>query len=373
MLKPRILVVDDEVHAREVCVDFLDEGGFDVASCGNGKEALLLLSQKTFDILLSDIQMPEMDGISLLKESKQAYPKIEVILMTAYGGLPSAVEALRFGAYDYLMKPLTRDLLLNSLRRCYEKIELKRQLQESQGKLMEQERLAAIGTVASWLSHRMRNSLSVILMCSHYLKEKIPGGEKGDFGEIVEAIIDKIYSLEKNTSDLIDYSKPYELQTVQENVNNILEVTVNSLMVQIQIQGVELRRELSPELVPIRCDPHLLQETFENLIVNALQAIGEKKGQLLLIKTDRITGANGKSVLVSIQNSGSCIAEGSEEKIFLPFFTTKDNGSGLGLAIVKKSVEQHGGLIRARSFEESGKKMTVFEMEFSEQGRGYGH
>src|SRR3989338_5090596 len=168
----RILVVDDETPTRELCFDILSEEGYETQVTAGAKEALLALSQKQFQIVLSDIQMPEMDGVALLKEVRSLHPDVEVILMTAYAGLPSAIEAVRHGAYDYLPKPLSREYLLNSVRRCLEKIELRKKLIESQAKLVEQEKLAAVGSVSAWLSHRMRNSLSVILMCAHYLQQK---------------------------------------------------------------------------------------------------------------------------------------------------------------------------------------------------------
>ena len=94
----RILVVDDDFPIREICVDFLAEEGYEVESAASGKDGLGLLAQKTFHILLSDIQMPGMTGTELLKETRRLHPEMEVILMTAFGGLPSAIEAVRFGA-----------------------------------------------------------------------------------------------------------------------------------------------------------------------------------------------------------------------------------------------------------------------------------
>ncbi|MBI4218462.1 MAG: response regulator, partial [Elusimicrobia bacterium] len=129
--KHSVLVVDDELHTREICADFLSESDFDVDAVGSGREALEFLSRKSFHILLSDIQMPEMDGVVLLKEAKKLHPELEVILMTAYGGLPSAIEAIRFGAYDYLTKPFTREFLVNRIHKCLEKTELQRKLKES--------------------------------------------------------------------------------------------------------------------------------------------------------------------------------------------------------------------------------------------------
>jgi signal transduction histidine kinase len=356
-MSKRVLVVDDELHGRELCCEFLESDGYVLESAEDGRKALDLLTAKPFDILLTDIQMPEMDGVTLLKEAKKLNPSMEVILMTAYAGLPSAIEAIRFGAYDYLMKPFNREFLLNTIRRASEKIDLQDKLGESQKKLVEQEKLAALGAVAGWLSHRMRNALSVISMCAHYLNGKKVDPASEDFKQVVTAVIEKTKSLEKMTADFITYSKPYQLQKCPGSVNAILDDVLESLSVQIQIQKVRLDRRLDAALPEILCDPHTLQEAFENIVVNALQAIGSQEGQSLSVSSERLPG-NGP-IRICIANTGSLIAQEGYDKIFIPFFTTKENGSGLGLAIVKKVVEQHGGSVVAESAVVDGVKRTT--------------
>lgn len=369
------MIVDDELHTREICGSFLENDGYEIEMAADGQEALDRLSKKTFDVLLSDIQMPKIDGIALLKESRSLYPALEVILMTAYGGLPSAIEAIRFEAYDYITKPLTRDILLNTVRRCVEKIELRRNLRESRLRLLEQEKLAALGAVAAWLSHRMRNSLSVILMCARYLESKMAENPSKDFKEVISAVIDKVKMLEKMTAELISYSKSYELQKSPENINTIIEDVVVSLGVQMQIKKIELVKELSPDVLMVTCDPHILHEAFENILVNALQAIGDLEGQKIVVKSEALDSnpAAGYSptkegvsrwIVVSISNSGSTISPENSEKIFTPFFTTKEDGSGLGLAIVRRMVEKHDGNVLAESFAENGQMWTRMKMIF---------
>ena len=365
----RIFVVDDEMYTREICCDFLIEEGYENESAENGKDALEVLKVKTFDILLTDIQMPQMDGVALLKESRQLYPQMEVILMTAFGGLQSAVEAIRSGAYDYLTKPLARASLLNTIRRCGEKLELQRKLNESQAKLIEQEKLAALGSVSSWLSHRMRNSLSVILMCAHYLNERALDQVSQELKDVILAIIDKTKVLEKITADLIAYSRSYELEKNSENLNSILDEVAQSFAVQMQIQGVELRKNFDQNFPEIPCDPHLLNEVFENIFVNALQAIGSQTGQFIQLKTEVLSSEQKvdcvvSQLMVTIENSGSLIPKEIIEKIFTPFFTTKENGSGLGLSIVKKIIGQHGGNVIIESNVVNSVKLTQIKMSF---------
>lgn len=368
----KILIVDDEIYAREICRDFLTEAGYETTTAEDGIQALEILSKKKFEILLTDIQMPRMDGISLLKETRKRYPEMEVILITAYGALTSAIEAIRAGSYDYLTKPLSSDLLLNSVRRCKEKIELQEELREYQKKLIEKEKLAALGSVSAWLSHRMRNALSVISMCAHYLSGKELAHMPSELKEVIAAIIEKTRALERITSDLISYSRSYDLEKGIENVNEILEDVVESVLVQVQIQKVNVLKQLDPSVPGIPCDAHLLHEVFENIVVNALQAIGVQRNQQIIIRTETFSGStnllfpefkNG-FIKVSVTNTGSSIPGDVKDKVFTPFFTTKENGSGLGLAIVKRIVEQHEGKVLVESEEKGGQKTTTVSMIF---------
>ncbi len=107
----RILVVDDEENARIALTRLLSKEGFLVDSVANGFEALNYLRQQTVNIIVTDINMPEMDGISFLRELNKNFPKTNVIMITAYGGVESYLEAMNLGAFEYINKPVKIDEL----------------------------------------------------------------------------------------------------------------------------------------------------------------------------------------------------------------------------------------------------------------------
>jgi len=113
----RILVVDDEEVLRESLRYTLENEGFDVVTATGGREGLRLLAEHEVDVVLADLKMPSMDGIELTRRIGRDYPRLPVILMTAYGTVSSAVEAMREGAVDYLPKPFETDLLLATVER----------------------------------------------------------------------------------------------------------------------------------------------------------------------------------------------------------------------------------------------------------------
>ncbi|HRY29736.1 MAG TPA: response regulator [Elusimicrobiota bacterium] len=349
---PRILIVDDELISRELCLDFLQDGGYaDVDTAQNGQEALERLEKKSFQLVLSDINMPVMDGLAFLKASRPRYPRTEIILMTAFGGLQSALEALRFGAYDYITKPFTQDALLASVRRCLEKQMLSEQLRSAQDELIQKEKLAAVGSMAGWLAHRMRNPLNVILMCSQYLKSKFP--EKDEKHDVSMAIEDKVKILDKMTRDFIEFSRSYTPNLRPEDINSFLDKAAANIASRCKIQEVSLDKKYAAGLPPVPIDKDLLEEVVNNLLDNALEAM-EGPGAIGL-KTERAPDG----VVVEISNSGAPVPEDVRERIFEPFFTTKERGTGLGLAIARRVVESHGGKITLVS-----EPATAFRLQF---------
>ena len=103
--KIKILVVDDELSIRESLSGWLQQDGFEVDSAADGNVALALIQENHYEIMLIDVKMPEMDGLTLLKKLKEKEPEIAVVMMTAHGAIQDAVDAMRLGAYDYLLKP----------------------------------------------------------------------------------------------------------------------------------------------------------------------------------------------------------------------------------------------------------------------------
>ena len=116
----KVLVVDDEEAIREVVTTLLEAQGYHCVACGNGRIALEAFRNDTFDLVLSDIVMPEMDGLKLLSELRMDDPDVPVIMVTAMHDIAIALEAIRAGAYDYILKPFEKDQLYLSVRRALE-------------------------------------------------------------------------------------------------------------------------------------------------------------------------------------------------------------------------------------------------------------
>ena len=136
--KRRILVVDDEPHARRALVELLSDEGYEVSSAGDGFKALGILREWPCEVLLTDWRMPVMDGITLVKKAREEQPDLGCVVMTAFGSVESAVEAMKAGADDYLTKPLNFDAVSLVLSRAMERIEERRELTNLRARHAEQ-------------------------------------------------------------------------------------------------------------------------------------------------------------------------------------------------------------------------------------------
>ncbi len=355
---PRLLIVDDEEAFVDLCGDILENQNFEIDKASNGQLALDQLKKKEYHLVISDINMPVLDGIELLKSAKPQYPDTEFILMTAFGGLQSAVEAMRFGAYDYITKPFSQDVLLATIRRCLEKQRLSTDLRQAQGELIKKEKLAALGAMAGWLAHRMRNPLNVILMCSQYLKGQLP--PEDEKREVALAIEDKGRVMEKMIRDFIEFSRSYQPVLRLEDLHSLLDDLLGHFSSHTRIQGVTVHKEFAPGPLKVPLDRSLMEEVLSNILDNALAAM-DGAGTLTLR-----TIIDKPNAVLEISNSGTPITPDLVEKVFEPFFTTKERGTGLGLAIAQRVVESHGGRISIHS----GAQTTVrIELPLEEEGK----
>ena len=115
----RILIVDDEENTRIGLTKLLIQEGFEVESAANGNEALDYLGQKKVNLVISDINMPDMNGLVFLRELSRKFPSTNVIMITAYGGVESYLEAMNLGAYEYLHKPVRLDELRSIMKKIF--------------------------------------------------------------------------------------------------------------------------------------------------------------------------------------------------------------------------------------------------------------
>jgi DNA-binding NtrC family response regulator len=185
MDRPRVLVVDDDADVGELMREALGRWGYDVALASNGRDAVELISHQIFDAALVDIWMPEMDGLQVLDEIKRHDPAIEVVMMTGNPMVETAVQALKSGAYDYLIKPLNLDEMQHLMQQVLEKRFLSREVHSLRNRLAEH--LAVKDLVGS--SPGMSRVKEVIATVADSDSPVLIEGESGTGKELVAAAI----------------------------------------------------------------------------------------------------------------------------------------------------------------------------------------
>lgn len=120
-MTPKILLVDDEERFRTTLAKMLRAQGLEVTALGSGREALAELQHIPYDVMVLDVRMPDMDGIAALTEIKKIAPQVEVIILTGHASMDAAVETMRLGGYDYLLKPCPVEDLLAKIESAYER------------------------------------------------------------------------------------------------------------------------------------------------------------------------------------------------------------------------------------------------------------
>ena len=124
MNKGRILIIDDEEIVRTSCHRILEPEGYSVKTADNGKDGFTLLKNHTFDLVITDLMMPDMDGIEVLRKIRETWPDTEVIIMTGYGTVKTAVRAMKIGVFDYIEKPFNPEDLLSLTAKALERKKL---------------------------------------------------------------------------------------------------------------------------------------------------------------------------------------------------------------------------------------------------------
>jgi signal transduction histidine kinase len=368
----KILLVDDEEGIRKVLAISLSDKGYQVFTAKSGEEALHIFKEQDPPIVLTDIKMPGMDGIELLQKMKQENPDTEVIMITGHGDMELAIQSLKHEATDFITKPIHDDALEIALKRAKERISLKAQIkeytenleklvEEKTQKLIEAERLAAVGQTVAGLAHAIKNITGGLTGGIFVLEKGIELDNKKYLQqgrEMVEGNVKKIKSM---AMDLLKFAKDREPDYQLGDPNRPVEEVFDLMASRAQEYGISLEMDLDKNLPDLWFDLEEIYRCLLNLVTNAIDACAEvgssgEKGVVVL----RSFRPEGWAVEYQVVDNGCGMDEETRAKIFQSFFSTKGSrGTGLGLMITKKIVDEHGGVIEVESQKAKGSKFSI--------------
>ena len=362
MEKERILVVDDEANVREMVSKMVSLIGHETVVAGSGKEALEILKNEPFSIVVTDIRMPEMDGFELMKAIRDLFPDVYVICMTAHGGSYTYSDVVTVGAKDYITKPFTIDEMRAKLNRVIREKDLITDLTQKSTELEraneELKRLDQLkSTFISSVSHELRTPLTVIKEFISLMLEGHVGALSEDQREYLGIANKNIIRLTNLIETLLDFSriesgKGLKLRFEPIRLMDVVEDAVMTFSQQLEEKRITLENRLDPDIPPILIDRNRLVEVFINLIGNGIKFT--PPGGRITIDSRGLTEKRDYLKIV-VTDTGVGISAEDLPKVFERFYqggrtqTGLITGTGLGLAIVKEIVGAHQGDIHAES------------------------
>ena len=350
--RPRILLIDDNRALAENLGEILEEAGYSVrwaGSCAGG----LALAAEGFDVALVDLKLPDGDGTALAPRLKDLNPAGEVVLLTGFATLESAVAAVRAGACAYLVKPCATQELLVTVEQAMRQVRLHGEKRALAHQAQMAEKLAAVGTMTAGLSHEIRNPLNAALLQLTVLERRVQRLGEELRGPLIEPLVlvkDEIRRLDHILEDFLQFARPREFVPHAVDLAQVVGRVLDLLEGEAERRSIRLERELParPGSTSVAGEEERLRQVLVNLTLNALEATpdgGRVRVRCEVEPADPAQEEPAAGVAVSIEDSGPGVPAGLRDRIFEPFFTTKARGSGLGLSIVHAIVSQHGGTV----------------------------
>ncbi|MGH9971908.1 MAG: hybrid sensor histidine kinase/response regulator [Pyrinomonadaceae bacterium] len=402
----RILIVDDEEPVRTVFASCLNER-YSCETASDGHEALEWLAREAFALVITDIHMPRLGGIELLRKITERYRHLAVIIVSGIDRTQRVLDAIRVGAFDYLIKPCELDVLELCVERALERRALlrnaegyrrdletrnaelahrKKELERLQAQVAQSEKMASLGQLAAGVAHELNNPAGFIYSNMGSLKEYLIRLEQvlncydqislppaaaeqisavkatSDYDHIINdlgSIVADSYMGAERIRDVVQnlrlFSRLDEAEVKKIDLHEGIESTLRLLSRYYTAGRITLKRDYG-NLPLVNCYAGQLNQVWMNLLVNAAHAIGDIVGEVQIK-----TSCTKETVIVSVSDTGKGIEREDMKKIFDPFFTTKPvgEGTGLGLSISHGIVERHGGKLTAESIPGAGTTFTV--------------
>ncbi|HKR10542.1 MAG TPA: response regulator [Pyrinomonadaceae bacterium] len=374
LIDGRLLVVDDEESLRITTAAILEKEGYTVDTAASGDEAIALLDQTDYDLVLTDLHMEGGDGLSVLNQIRRHSPLTISVVLTGFASVESAIAALQEGAYDYLVKPCDIDSMKHTIRRGVEhrrlmlaeqkartdleqlNLDLEKRIQERTSELTRlnaelAEANRAKDVFLATLSHELRTPLTPVvgwikLLRSGNLDEK-------SVAQALDAIERNAWLQSKLIDDLLDTSRiatgKLHFEPKPTDLNNVVNAAIETVRASAASRNIELSLVLAPATLVVMGEPVRLQQIVWNLISNAIKFT--EPGGTVTVTTQYEDSHAG----LTVTDTGVGIAPEFLPHVFDRFkqadgsTSRRHGGLGLGLAIADALAKMHGGRIQAQS------------------------
>jgi signal transduction histidine kinase len=365
-----VLTIDDDQAVRESLANFLEDFGYEVLQAEDGQQGLEVFAANRPDLILVDLRMPRMDGLQVLARVQELSPQTPIMVISGAGDIRDVVEALRRGAWDYLVKPIQdMNILLHSVETCLERARLQRQnleyqqsleeslekLHRTQKEMIQSAKMAALGDLVAGVAHEVNTPIGVSVTAASFLAERTRQlRELYGKGEMKRSDLEKYLALaeESSGSVLSNLERAAELvqsfkkvaadQSSEEKrvfeMKNYLEQILLSLRPQFKRTPHQVRMDC-PDGLSLDSYPGAIMQIITNLIMNSLiHGFADGRPGEISIKVEQA----GENVVLTYRDTGIGMDREQKERIYDPFYTTTrgSGGTGLGMNIVYNLVTQ---------------------------------
>jgi hypothetical protein len=378
-----IIVIDDDRMILDLTAMVLQHRGYQVLTADNALDGYTIIDRERPALALLDYMMPQINGLTALHEIRRRFPDTYVVMFTGKGSEEIAVELMKAGAADYILKPFSnanlveridavlrlramevhnRELLAERERLLAEiagwNSELEQRVAEKTGELenahkeiLMSEKLAALGHLSAGMVHEIRNPLNSISLFANVLRSGV--GNDPEMISYTEKIVHEVERIDDILVRLLATSKrsPFQLRSI--DVPDVLAEVTASFAELADAQQVEIVTEISGRPPAILADANEIAQIFSNLVTNALFEM--RHGGRLGLHVEH----DAHNLMVTVSDTGRGIPAEHLDKIFDPFFTTNEKGTGFGLSVVLRIVKTYGGSIKVESTPGFGSRFVI--------------
>jgi two-component system, sensor histidine kinase and response regulator len=354
----RLLIVDDEAAQLRALCDTLQLEGYVTQGFGSGQQALAVLRPGEFDLLLTDLMMPGMDGITLIDAARKIDPSLEALVMTGHGTIDTAVRAMQGGALDYILKPFKLNVILPVIARALNVQRLRRENAElhAREKQRSAELAAAYHDLEAFsysISHDLRAPLRSMDGFAGILESDF-AEQLGDEGRRILGIIRAgSQKMDELIVSLLEFSRAGRSALQFDRVDMTMLADAAAREVRTLYPSPEPQIDIG-ELPPVQADPVVIRQVWCNLIGNALK-YSAKRATPKISVSGRID--NGEAIY-QVEDNGAGFDMRYADKLFGVFQrlhrSEEFSGTGVGLAIVHRIIARHGGRIWAKGSPDAG-------------------
>jgi signal transduction histidine kinase len=377
-----VLVIDDEKVILDLTSIILKSHGYNVYTAADASTGLELIEKIGPELVMLDYMMPGMDGFSALKEIRKRFPDTYIMMFTGKGSEEIAVEMMKAGASDYLLKPFNnRDLLeridkILRIRRAELKnrdllreretllaeiadwnrelearvTEKTEELQKAQSEIVQTEKLAALGYLSAGMAHEIRNPLNSIALFVQLLRTGMEDPEKIGYIDKCLKEVDRIDGILRK---LLDTAKRPKFEIGEVQINRVIDTILDVFKPQIEHHKIRVVRDYRRIPPAIQADPLEMEQIFTNLFLNAIYEMPSQG--TLTVQLDH----DSNITTIRVSDTGKGVPENCLASIFDPFFTTKGCGIGMGLAVVLRIVKNYSGKIEVEKSDNSGTTFLI--------------